>query len=172
MRLDAAGNLTGSFLGAVSQTSADLTTTFSLSAAPTGSGASVYVTGRRVGTNLEYRARLRFLANGTVGLAFTKLAGSTSEVLVGSEVIVPGLTYTPGTALSVRVQISGTGTTQLAATVWAAGSAQPAAAQVIRTDSEAALQAAGGVGLSAYLSGSATAPLAVRFTALSVTPVG
>jgi PKD repeat protein len=171
LRLDAAGNLTGSYLGAVSQTSADVLTTFSLSAAPTGSGASVYVTGRRVGTNLEYRARLRFLANGTVGLAFTKLAGSSSEVLIGGEVIVPGLSYSPGAPLNVRVQVSGTGTTQLAATVWPAGSAQPGTATVTRTDTEATLQAAGGLGLSAYLSGSATAPLAVRFTTLSVTPV-
>jgi hypothetical protein len=46
-----------------------------------------------------------------------------------------------------------------------------AAATVTRTDGESALQAPGGVGPSAYLSGSATSPLGVRFTALSVTPV-
>ncbi|WP_448625444.1 PKD domain-containing protein [Geodermatophilus sp. URMC 64] len=171
LRLDAAGNVTGSYLGEVAETSADVLTTFSLSAAPTGGGASVYVTGRRVGTNLEYRARLRFLADGSVRLALTKLAGTSAEAVIGSEVTVPGLTYTPGTPLSVRVQVSGTGTTQLAATVWPAGSLEPGVQTVTRTDTEAALQAPGGPALSAYLSGSATAPLAVRFTGLSVTPV-
>ncbi|MGY1809659.1 PKD domain-containing protein [Blastococcus sp. SYSU D00669] len=171
LRLDAPGNLTGSYLGQVAETRTDVLTTVSLSAAPTGGGTSVHVTGRRVGTNLEYRARLRFLADGTVRVAFTKLAGSAGEALIGAEVVVPGLTHTPGTPLSVRVEVSGTGTTSLAATVWPAGSAEPTAPTVTRTDGDAALQAPGGIGLSAYLSGSATTPLAVRFTALAVTPV-
>jgi PKD repeat protein len=168
LRLDAAGNLTGSYLGSVSQSSADVRTTFSLSAAPTGSGASVYVTGRRVGTNLEYRVRLRFLASGAVAVAITKLAGSSTEVLVGSEVTVAGLTYTAGTPVNVHLVVSGTGTTQLAATVWT-GATEPGTPTVTRTDTEAALQAPGAVGLSDYLSGSATAPLAVRFTGFTVT---
>ena len=87
------------------------------------------------------------------------------------DVVVPGLTYVPGTALSVRLQVSGTGTTQLTATVWAAGSPEPATPTVARADTEAALQAAGGVGLATYLSASASAPLAVQFTGLSVTTV-
>jgi hypothetical protein len=57
---------------------------------------SVYVTGRRVALNQEYRARVRFLANGSVGLALTRLSGSASEVVIGSEVMVPRLAYTPG----------------------------------------------------------------------------
>jgi hypothetical protein len=114
---------------------------------------------------------VRFLANGAVGVAVAKLTGTSAEVLIGSEVIVPGLTYTPGTPISVRVQVSGTGTTQLAATVWPAGSPEPGVPTVTRTDTEAALQVPGSPALSTYLSGSATAPLAVRFTSLSVTPV-
>jgi PKD repeat protein len=171
LRLDAAGNLTGSYLGGVAQTSADVRTSVALSAAPTGGGASVYVTGRRVGVNQEYRARLRFLANGTVGVTMSKLDGSSAEALIGAEVIVKGLTYTPGTALQVRVQVSGTGTTQLAATVWQSGSAEPATPTLTRTDGSASLQAPGGIAISAYLSGSATAPLAVRFGTLYATQV-
>jgi PKD repeat protein len=171
LRLDAAGNLTGSYLAGVSSASADVLTTISLSAAPTGGGTSAYVTGRRVGSNQEYRARVRFLANGTVGVTMSKLVGTSTEALIGAEVIVPGLTYTPGTALQVRVQVSGTGTTQLSATVWQAGAAQPAAATVTRTDTEASLQAPGGVAVSAYLSGSATAPAVVSVSSLQVTTV-
>ena len=163
-----AGTNTGSYLGSVSQTSADVTTTVALSATPTGTGAAVYVTGRRVGTNLEYRARLRFLANGTVAVAFTKLAGTSSEALIGSEVVVPGLTYTPGTPLDVRVRVTGTGTTQLSASVWVDGTTEPATPTVSRTDDTAALQAPGALGVTGYLYGSATAPVTVtvsRFTA-------
>ena len=167
--LAAPGNLTGSALASVSQTSADVLTTFSLSAAPTGTGTAVYVTGRRVGTNLEYRARVRFLANGTVGLVFSKLTGTATEALIGTEVIVPGLTYTPGTELQARVRVWGTGTTQLSATVWAAGTPEPVSPQVTTTDTTASLQAPGGLALSAYLYGSATAPMNVRFTTFGAT---
>jgi PKD repeat protein len=170
--LAAPGNLTGSALASVSQTSAEVLTTFSLSAAPTGTGTSVFVTGRRVGTNLEYRARVRFLANGSVGLVFSRLAGSATETLLGSEVIVPGLTYTPGTSLRARVQVWGTGTTQLSARVWAAGATEPVFPQATASDTTASLQTAGGLALSAYLYGSATAPVDIRFTSYAVTPVG
>ncbi|HVD27494.1 MAG TPA: PKD domain-containing protein, partial [Mycobacteriales bacterium] len=171
LNLAAASNLTGSYLGGVSQTGADVLTSLSLSAAPTGGGTSVYVTGRRVGLNQEYRARVRFAANGQVGLAITRLTGTASEVLVGGEVIVPGLTYTPGTVLQVRFKVSGTGTTSLAASLWVSGSPEPGTPTVSRSDTTPSLQAAGGLALSAYLSGSATAPVNVRFTSLVVTAV-
>jgi hypothetical protein len=70
--------------------------------------------------------------------------------------------------VNVHLVVSGTGTTQLAATVWT-GATEPGTPTVTRTDTEAALQAPGAVGLSDYLSGSATAPLAVRFTGFTVT---
>jgi PKD repeat protein len=171
LNLAAASNLTGSYLGGVSQTGADVLTSLSLSAAPTGGGTSVYVTGRRVGLNQEYRARVRFASNGQVGVALTRLAGSASEVLIGGEVIVPGLTYTPGTVLNLRVRVSGTGTTSLSATLWTAGSSEPTTPTVTRSDTTASIQAAGGLALSAYLSGSATAPVNVRFTSFTVTAI-
>jgi hypothetical protein len=102
----------------------------------------------------------------------TGLSGSASEVVIGAETVVPGLTYTPGTALQVRVRVVGTHPTQIAVTVWRAGTVEPAAPTVTRTDTTASLQAPGGVGVSAYLSGSATSPSAVRFTSYSVTAVG
>ena len=165
----AAGTNTGSYLGAVSQTSADLRTTMSVSSVPTGGGAMVYVKARRVAANQEYQGRVRFLANGTVGVAVSRLVGTATETLIGSEVLLPG-TYTAGTELNVRVQVSGTGTTELSVSVWAAGSAEPATPTVTRTDTTESLQAPGGVGLSSYLSGSAAAPVQLRFTELTVTP--
>jgi hypothetical protein len=71
--------------------------------------------------------------------------------------------------LEVRVRTSGAGTTDVAATVWAAGTAEPAAPQLVRTDATAALQAPGAVGISAYRPGSATAATAVRVTGFEAT---
>jgi PKD repeat protein len=167
----AKGTNTGSYLGSVTQTSADVQTAFSLSGVPTGGGAAVYVTVRRVSDTLAYQGRVRVLADGSVHLALDRLPGTTNEVVIGSEVTVPGLTYTPGTVLNVRVQASGTGTTQLSASVWVAGSAEPATPMVTGTDITAELQVAGGVGLLAYLSGSATAPVDLRFTGITARPV-
>jgi PKD repeat protein len=169
-RLDAAGHNTGSYLGGLSRTDANVLTTFSLSTMPTGNGTYVYVTGRRVGTGQEYRVRVRVLADGRVALALSRLAGGT-ETFPGGEIVVPGLVYAPGAALNVRVQVSGTGTTAIAATVWLAGDVEPTAPQLTRTDTTAELQAPGGVGLLAHRPGGTTVATAVRFTGFAVTPV-
>jgi PKD repeat protein len=170
LRLDAAGNNTGSYLDGVSRTDANVLTTFSLSAMPTGNGTYVYVTGRRVGAGQEYRVRVRLLADGRVALAFSRLSGGT-EAFPGGEVVVPGLTYTAGSGLNVRVQVSGTGSTVVAATAWLAGTAEPTAASMTRTDTTAELQVAGAVGLAAHRPSGTTVATAVRFTGFTVTPV-
>jgi hypothetical protein len=165
------GNNTGSYLGAVSQTSADVRTSFSFSSMPTGGGTYVYVTGRRVSAGNEYRVAVKVGSAGQVSLVLSRLAGGT-EAWPGGELAVPGLTYTAGTTLHVRVRVSGTGTTSVTGSVWADGAAEPATPQLVRTDTTAALQAPGSVGLAAYTSGTATAPVAVRVTALEVRPAG
>ena len=99
------------------------------------------------------------------------MAGGTGA-WPGGEVAVPGLTYRAGTPLHVRVQVSGTGTTRVTASVWADGTVEPTAPQLVRTDTTATLQAAGSVGLAACTSGTAMAPVPVRVTALEVRPVG
>ena len=52
-----------------------------------------------------------------------------------------------GDTLRLRFQVSGTGTATLKGKVWKVGGTEPAAWQVTETDTTAALQAAGGVGL-------------------------
>jgi hypothetical protein len=138
---------------------------------PTGGGTYVYLTGRRVSAGNEYRVLVKVMADGRVSLTLSRLAGGT-EAWPGGEVVVPGLTYRAGTPLHVRVQVSGTGTTRVTASVWADGTAEPTTPQLVRTDTTATLQASGSVGLAAYTSGTATAPVAVRVTALEVRPVG
>jgi PKD repeat protein len=161
------GTNTGSFLGGVSATRTEVQARLSLASVPTGGGASVYVIGRRVAANQEYRARVRVLADGSVRVALVRLSGTSDDVLIGAEVLVNGLTYTAGTGLAVRVRVAGTGTTELAATVWKAGTAEPVAPTLTRTDTTASLQAPGGVGLFSYLSASATAAVEVRVAELT-----
>ncbi|MFW3170538.1 PKD domain-containing protein [Geodermatophilus sp. CPCC 206100] len=166
--LPGAGNNTAAFLGEVAQTAADVRTSFTLSAAPTGTGTYVYVTGRRVGANQEYRVRVRVMADGKVGLALSRLSGG--ESFPGGEVVVTGVTWSPGAVLNVRVQVTGTGTTQVTGAVWAEGSAEPAP-QLVRTDTTAALQAPGSVGLAVHRPGGTTAATTVRVPRFAVTEV-
>ncbi|MGY1595207.1 PKD domain-containing protein [Geodermatophilus sp. SYSU D00708] len=166
--LPGAGNNTGAYLGDVSVTDADVRAKLALSAAPVGGPVSMYVVGRRVDAANEYAVNVKVAAGGQVSLLLSRVAGNV-EAWPGGEVVVPGLTYEAGTVLNVRVQVSGTGTTTVKATVWAEGSAEPATPQLTRTDTTAALQEAGSVGLSAYRAGSSTEATTVRVTGFEVT---
>jgi PKD repeat protein len=160
------------YLGAVSNNSTETDTTFTDTKVSTGTaGVYVYVDGRRVGTNNEYDARIRLTPTGGVAVELTKYAGSATATAIGSEVTLPGVTYTPGTLLNVRFQVSGTSPTTLKVKVWPATSAQPSAWTISTTDNSASLQTAGAVGLTTYLSGSTTnAPTTVTFTSFSAGP--
>ena len=74
-------------------------------------------------------------------------------------------------AVHVRLQVTGTDPTTIRLKVWPAGATEPAAWQTTATDSTAALQGAGAIGLSGYLSGSVTnAPVVLRLDDLSARP--
>jgi PKD repeat protein len=161
------------YLASVSKTTSEVDTTFTDNNTSTGTaGVYVYVDGRRVSTNNEYDARIRLTPAGGVAVELTKYAGSATATAISSEVTVAGLTFTPGTQINVRFQVSGTSPTTLKVKVWAAGSPQPAAWTITATDTTAGLQAAGAVGLTTYLSGSTTnAPTTVKFSTFSAGPL-
>ena len=72
----------------------------------------------------------------------------------------------------MRLQVTGTNPTTIRLKVWPAGATEPTAWQTTATDSTAALQGAGAIGLSGYLSGSVTnAPVVLRLDDLSARPV-
>jgi len=107
-------------------------------------------------------------ASGSVKL---QLQRGTNTVLLGTT--VPGLTYSSGDRLQFRVQVTGLSPTTIRATVWKAGTTEPVAWQLTATDSTAALQSAGGIGLCNYLSGSASpTSLVVSFDDLRAGPTG
>ncbi|SEI02395.1 MULTISPECIES: PKD domain-containing protein [unclassified Leifsonia] len=160
----AAGSTKTQLLNTVSSSNTDTTVQFTTDRTSTGGGIFVSALGRVVGTS-EYSARVWFQSSNLVQLQL--LQGSTALQLVN----ISGLTYAPGTQYQVRVQVFGTSPTTIRARVWKVGATEPATWQASVTDSTAALQAAGAVGLRAYLSGTATdVPLTTKFDNFVVTP--
>jgi hypothetical protein len=156
----APGGSAAALLNSVQVRDVALQAGLSLDKAPTGGGSFTYLVARRSAGNNSYRLSARFMADGKVVLSLLRTAAGTETAL--KTVTLPG-TYTPGTVLQVRLDVTGEQTTSLQAKAWTAGSAEPAGWQISAVDTAptAALQVAGGIGVSVYLAGSATAPVRV-----------
>ena len=141
-------NLQATLGGAVSSRS-NVTVRTSLQQAVTGSPAYVSLIGRAAGGN-DYRARLVFAPTGGVNIQLLR-GGTTLQAAA-----VPGLTYTPGESLRLRVQVVGTSPTTIQTKVWRDGTAEPTTWALTASDSDAALQSAGGTGLGFYIGGPST----------------
>ena len=158
-QVDGAGQLTGgagrsarATLAGVSQRDLVVQADIVLPQAPTGGGSYISLAGRRIGTS-DYRATLRFQASGAVDLRLDRMVSGAETVL--RTVRLPG-TYTAGSALTVRLELTGSGTTTLKAKAWTAGTAEPADWTVTTTDTTAALQAAGALHLETFTASTAT----------------
>ncbi len=146
----------------MSSTDTDVQLELALDKASTGGGQLASVIGRGGFTD-GYRTKVRVASTGAVSVMLTRfVAGAETEL---TNVVLPGVTYVPGTSYSVRMQVWGTGTTNLRAKVWKTGDAEPASWTTTKTDTTAALQVAGGVGVVSYLSGTATnAPVSLTIS--------
>jgi PKD repeat protein len=158
--LGAAGANSSAYLPAVASADVAAQVAVSLDAMPTGGGTYVYLAARRVGSS-DYRASLKLVADGRLVLGLSRVDGGKETKLTAVE--LPVVRYTAGAVVNVRLDVSGSGTSALKAKAWLAGSVEPADWQTTTTDSTAALQGAGGVGVAAFLSATATAvPATVR----------
>ncbi|MFZ4893545.1 PKD domain-containing protein [Plantibacter sp. Mn2098] len=158
------GQTRAALLNGISVTDADVQATLSFDQGPTGGGNYASVIGRQVGS-ASYAARIWIRSNSGVQLQL--MQGGTTLKAVN----IDGITYTPGQALHVRLQVKGVSPTTVQAKVWADGGTEPTAWQLTTTDATAALQVAGAVGLGNYVSGTATnGPITVRFDDFSVKP--
>ena len=125
---------------------------------PAASSIYTGLIGRRVGT-ATYGARVVVNSAGAVSLHLTR---STDTNM--SAATVSGLTFNTGDRLQFRLQVTGTSPTTIRAKVWKVGTAEPATWLLSTTDSTAALQSAGGIGIYSYLSTTGTPnPLTVTF---------
>ncbi|TFD56802.1 PKD domain-containing protein [Cryobacterium suzukii] len=158
----AAGATVNAYLSGVSLLDTDMLVTTTLQQDATGSGAYTSLIGRRVGTD-DYRVRMKNLSTGVVQLQLMR--GATTLKAQN----ISGLTYTTGTAVQLRVQVIGSAPTTIRAKVWLLGTPEPSAWQTTATDSTAAMQTSGAVGLAFYLGSTATVtPVTATFDDLIV----
>jgi PKD repeat protein len=149
-----AGSSSNVYLASVSSSDTEVRVGVALNQVQTGGGTYVSIVGRRINSTTDYRVKLKYAVGGAVTEVLEQVTGNVETAL--KSVAVPGLTYTPGQVLMVRLQVTGTSPTTLNSMVWLQGTTQPVAWQATATDSTAGLQVAGGVALVAYVSGSAT----------------
>jgi hypothetical protein len=170
LRIATAGSGNYAYLGSVSSSATDLYLEAASDKPASGSGLYLSIVGRRVSGSGEYRAKAVITATGAVNLSLIRTTASGAESTIQSGLAIAGLNYAVGDRLAIRMQVTGTGTTTIRAKVWEVGTAEPASWQRSVTDTTAALQTAGNVGLMTYLSGSANnAPLTVRIDNLRAT---
>jgi PKD repeat protein len=158
------GATVSAYLGSVSSSSTNVTTSIIVPALPVGGSSFAGVVGRRIGSD-DYNARIVVAADGSVQLQLLHAGTALKSVALG------GITASAGSAVHLRLVTSGAGTTTLQARAWIDGTVEPATWQATATDITVALQGAGSVGIRAYL-GSAVSngPLGVRFDDFAADP--
>jgi hypothetical protein len=168
IRHGTAGSQVTGTLAAVSSSDTDLALGFNVDKLT--AGYYLTATGRRVSVGNEYRARVLVGSTNKVSVLLTKLVGGV-QTSISVDRVVAGLTYAPGLALRLRLQVTGTSPTTVRAKVWAASGSEPSDWLVSATDSNAGLQGPGAVALTSYLSSNATnAPAVARISDLSARP--
>lgn len=161
-----AGSGYTALLNSVSTTTSDLSFDVTMDKAATGGGQYFSAIGRNVTGVGFYSAKVRVLSTGAVQIYLLKTVGGTETIF--SNQTVSGLTYAAGDTLKVRLQVAGNGTTTLKVKLWGSGT-EPGSWNLSTTDSTAALQASGAVGLSTYVSGSSTnMPIVYSFDNMQV----
>jgi PKD repeat protein len=169
IRVPTAGGGPTALLGSVSAADVDLLVDLSVDKVATGGGETVVLMARRSGSS-DYRLKVRFLTGGVVHLAWSRVVAGAERTL--GEVLVRGMTYSPGQVLRVRFDLSGAGAgvTSVSGSVWPVGSTEPASPVISGTDSEPTLQGAGSIGIQAGLASTVTnAPVTFSFDNLTVT---
>jgi hypothetical protein len=113
----------------------------------------------------DYRAVLRTRSDGRYTLRIDR--GTT---IIAPEVVLPDATATPNQQINLRIQTTGTNPTTIRTRAWATGTPEPATWTRTVTDTTAAMQQAGNVGISVYLSSSATnGPITTSIHDLTIT---
>jgi chitodextrinase len=167
VQMTAASTRSTAYLNSTSATDSNSLVDVAIDKTPTGTSYTyAYLAARHSGTS-EYRLRVKVLASAVVQLSLTKVLSGTETVLITST--ISGLTFSPGQALRMRLQVSAAGPVTLAGKVWVAGGSEPPSAQVNATDSTSPL-GVGSPGLVAYVGAGATnVPISVSFDNLSMT---
>lgn len=159
-----AGSTRNMMLNGVSLSDVRISANVSSDQAPSTGTAYVGLLARSSSTG-DYRVRVWLRDNGTVWLVLQH--GTT--VLRSYQ--VPGITRAAGDVFSLEVEVTGSTTTTISASLWRAGTARPAAWQVTATDSAGA-NTSGAIGVHANRSSTATTAGALTIDALRVIDLG
>jgi hypothetical protein len=160
-----AGAGPSAYLNGVSAQDLTGTVDVSFDSVPTGGGSYAYLIGRHTSAG-DYRLQIKVLPTSTT-IYLTKVVGTVTTTITSKAI---AMTYATGDVLRMKLQLSGASPTTLSGKVWKVGTTEPAAFQVTATDSEAALQSAGGVGIMSYLASSVTTvPVVASFDNLNIT---
>jgi PKD repeat protein len=144
-----AGTTRNLYLGSVNAQDVDATLQYSLDRLPAGGAAHMNLLLRSTAAG-DYRAKVVVSASGLVTAYLGKYVGTTETILSTKNLTT---TYTPGTYLDVRFQLTTTGSSSvLKLMVWPDGTTVPTTWLLTSTDNQAALQAPGRIGLSLYAS--------------------
>lgn len=159
-RVPGAGRSVAAYLDAVSALDQDITLTMRQDVLASGSGGYLNVAARG-NASTAYRAKVWTRPDGSVRINAVRLLSGAQTTLAAAD--AAGVVVRPGSALRVRVLVSGSSPTTFRIKVWADGQAEPAGWTTSVTDSTSALQRPGATGLMIYVSGSASnAPLTYR----------
>ena len=171
IKLPTAGSPRSGLLAGASAQNLDETFTVASYKVVVGSGQYAFAILRHQAGGAEYWGKIHFSASGAIFLNASAYSG-TAETVLGPEV-ASGLTRVQGTAVNVRFQVIGTSPTTIRGRAWAVGSTEPTTWTFTDTDSTAALQHAGTVGLRATTSSTSTnVPITFRFDNLTVLDLG
>lgn len=116
---------------------------FTVNRLPTGATTILRLLTRYIDVSNHYRLSLRLNPDGSVILRYAKVVAGVVTTL-GS--VDPGLTLVPGTTYFMHDQAKGATPSTLSGKLWAQGTSEPDW-QLVKTDSQAALQTAGAVGI-------------------------
>jgi hypothetical protein len=136
-----------------------------------GGGQIASFVARYLDNGSAYLGRLRLASDGSIRLQAVQEANNTSHLL-GAEREVLGLANEANRAIWVRGQVVGINPTTIRLKAWPDGQPEPFIWAYSITDASPSQQAAGAVGLRAYLSSTATnAPVRFSFDELRVTNI-
>jgi hypothetical protein len=138
-------------LDSVSAQDVDMTVRVQSNKLATGTDAYVaaWLQGRRIsGQDTRYQGFVRALVDGTPQIRISRVVAGVSTELV-TWTTIPG-SFAAASYWWIRFQVEGTSPTTLRVKAWPDGGAEPSSWQGTTTDSSAALQAAGAVGVQVF----------------------
>lgn len=162
----AAGRTVTGELNSVSSTSTTTSVQLSIDKGQDRGGFYGYLKGRRISASQAYQLKFYRNENGAMQLYLQKVDGAETTLATAT---LNSIGFTANEKLNLKLQVTGTAPTTLAAKAWIEGTAEPETWQATATDGTAALQNAGSVGLGHYLSSAAAnGPLTVSYDSVTV----